>query len=263
MEPEGSTCPALQHEGWRWPLLLGCNCASQGKFGDAANYRTIVLLIWCSWLSSCFSMKALYMFVVRRSRLLTRSSLADKKSVNEARLKEKAETPAPKERKLIQAPDFTPEPKPVLDARGSATGQVVEYLTTSAGLKNGVEVSFRHCMERVHATVVELLCQWHPTVPCSWFGCWLLRLVLAHSGFNGDWLLCNLLRVLFAGIYFTAVGFHPGGHSCIADQVFGNAVSSCSTCIQAGLQAWTIAWIILPIVVCSARKGYDVLVSKI
>ena len=43
---------------------------------------------------------------MRRSPLLTRSSLADKKSVTEAQLKEKAETPAPKEQKLIQAPDL-------------------------------------------------------------------------------------------------------------------------------------------------------------
>jgi len=45
---------------------------------------------------------------VRRSRLLTRSSLAEKKS--SVQLNEKIETPEAK-RKLIQAEDFTPDPK--------------------------------------------------------------------------------------------------------------------------------------------------------
>ena len=49
---------------------------------------------------------------------------------------------------------------------------------------------------------------------------WLLRFVLVHSGFDGDSLLFNLSQVLIAGIYLTALGFHPGGHSCIADQVW-------------------------------------------
>lgn len=77
---------------------------------------------------------------------------------------------------------------------------------------------------------------WEPyrKVPCSYSWLRLLRLVLVHSGFDGDWLLCNLLQVLIAGIYLkfiTAVGFHRGGHSCIDDEVLANAVRSCSVCI--------------------------------
>ena len=79
---------------------------------------------------------------------------------------------------------------------------------------------------------------WEPyrKVPCSysWFGCseWLwftVDLMVIRSGalqsFAGSY--CRHLK------YFTAVGFHPGGHSCIDDEILGDACCSCSTRIQA------------------------------
>ena len=63
-------------------------------------------LICCCWLSSHFFQICL-LLVRRNRRLLTRSSLADKKCAIEGQLN----TPDPKRQMSIDAPDFTPEAK--------------------------------------------------------------------------------------------------------------------------------------------------------
>ena len=98
----------------------------------------------------------------------------------------------------------------------------------------------------------------------------LIHGLVAQSGYGSQWIWWWLGALQsFAGSYwrhlkyFTAVGFHPGGHSCIDDEILGDACCSCSTRIQAWLQAWAAYLNLLSRLLFAAPEatGYDVFFS--